>query len=541
LGANIVLSATPNNGYSPFDFKIDVTDENGNNPMGNTTISQVLTLAGGGIGCAIGMPGHDLHYTVILREAEAPTGVQPLYNLSVEGDFDPKKATTYVPLLLNDVNGSGYYARGCAPGTEIKVSVNLGFLSTWISWDSKNSEEFIWEADGVVLKSKKGSEQTFVMPANDVTITVYWPDFPLPDSGIDSGGIYTPDDTSGDSQIDNPSSTPSPYASWSGSYSVELSKATVALNEPIELTISGFDPNKTQFIYVDLDIVDGIGYYRYSFVVANGEARSKMELGAIEKVNSTTYRLKLSTKYAAKHKFRDISISEYPKYISDNTSDYPSDGSANYYTLFNILTESEAYSAIYYSANGTPRTVDIDFEIDVLSTTIEKPSTWAETEVNAALAAKLVPLALQSKYTQATTRAEFCALAVALYETATGKTLTDRVSFDDTTDANVEKAAAIAVVNGVGGNNFAPDAELTLEQAATMLSRLADAIGKPLTKTAATFADNGSVSSWAMEGVGQVQAAGVMGGVGDNTFAPQNPYTREQSIMTILRLYHIVK
>ena len=32
-----------------------------------------------------------------------------------------------------------------------------------------------------------------------------------------------------------------------------------------------------------------------------------------------------------------------------------------------------------------------------------------------------------------------------------------------------------------------------------------------------------------------------MSGVGDNTFAPQNPYTREQSIITILRLFNAMK
>jgi len=104
----------------------------------------------------------------------------------------------------------------------------------------------------------------------------------------------------------------------------------------------------------------------------------------------------------------------------------------------------------------------------------------------------------------------------------------------------VEKAAFIGVVNGVGDNKFDPDAQLTREQAATMLSRLADAVGKPLPKQAAAFKDNGDISDWALESVGQMQAAGIMNGVGDNIFAPQDPYTREQSIVTILRLYGIV-
>ena len=170
----------------------------------------------------------------------------------------------------------------------------------------------------------------------------------------------------------------------------------------------------------------------------------------------------------------------------------------------------------------------------------EAPSTWAVEAVNKAIAANLVPASLQSKYTQATTRAEFCALGVSLYESVKGE-ITERATFSDTSDINVQKLASIGVVNGVGDNKFGPDNPLTREQAATMLSRLAEAIGKPLTQQAAAFNDKSSIASYALDAVGQMQATEVMGGVGNNTFAPKSPYTREQSIITIMRLYDIVK
>ena len=90
----------------------------------------------------------------------------------------------------------------------------------------------------------------------------------------------------------------------------------------------------------------------------------------------------------------------------------------------------------------------------------------------------------------------------------------------------------------IDNNLFDPNANLTREQAAVMLSRLADAIGKPLPNQAATFADNTAISAWAVENAGQVQAAGIMGGVGNNEFAPKDPYTREQSIITMIRLWN---
>jgi len=169
-----------------------------------------------------------------------------------------------------------------------------------------------------------------------------------------------------------------------------------------------------------------------------------------------------------------------------------------------------------------------------------QPSSWAVEQVNAAIAAGLVPQNLQSAYTQVTTRAEFAALAVALYETVTGTEITGRMQFSDTSDVNVQKMGYLGVVTGVGGGNFAPNNTLTREQAAVMLARLAYAIGQPIPASAPTFADNNQISSWAIDGVGQMQSSGIMGGVGNNQFAPLGNYTREQSIVTMMRLFDLL-
>lgn len=167
------------------------------------------------------------------------------------------------------------------------------------------------------------------------------------------------------------------------------------------------------------------------------------------------------------------------------------------------------------------------------------PSAWAQDYVDAAVAAGLVPARLRSNFTQAITRAEFSALAVALYENRRG-TISGREIFSDTSDVHVQKAAYVGLVNGVGDNNFDPNGTLTREQAAVLVSRLASGVGHPLSGSDAAFADNSSISNWAREGVSHVHAAGIMGGVGDNRFDPIGAYTREQSIVTILRLYELL-
>jgi hypothetical protein len=101
--------------------------------------------------------------------------------------------------------------------------------------------------------------------------------------------------------------------------------------------------------------------------------------------------------------------------------------------------------------------------------------------------------------------------------------------------------AALGVVYGVGGSRFNPNGALTREQAAAILSRLAQVVGRPLPYGAASYADLGSAFDYAKAAIGQVQAAGVMEGVAAGYFSPKTAYTRAQSIATIWRLYNYVR
>ena len=101
--------------------------------------------------------------------------------------------------------------------------------------------------------------------------------------------------------------------------------------------------------------------------------------------------------------------------------------------------------------------------------------------------------------------------------------------------------AGLGVVLGAGAGTFDPDGTLTREQAATMLSRLSSVMGHPLPAGTADFTDGASIAAWAVEAVGQMQSSGIMGGTGGGAFTPQGTYTREQSILTILRLYELTQ
>lgn len=110
----------------------------------------------------------------------------------------------------------------------------------------------------------------------------------------------------------------------------------------------------------------------------------------------------------------------------------------------------------------------------------EGASDWAVPFVTTAISQNLVPYHLQSDYTAPITRAEFCSLAVAVYEEKMGYEIDERVLFSDTTDENIEKAAGIGIVSEKSEGIFDPTAEITRQEAAIILSQLTHATGHTL-------------------------------------------------------------
>lgn len=164
-------------------------------------------------------------------------------------------------------------------------------------------------------------------------------------------------------------------------------------------------------------------------------------------------------------------------------------------------------------------------------------SSWAETYVYAGISNNIIPTTLQNSYTSPITRGEFCALAVATYEEVKRTEITGRKSFSDTSDANVEKMASLGVVSGTSETTFSPDSNITREQAAVILCNLASSLDIALNPLASTFADQSEMSSWAVESIGKANATGLMNGTEETLFSPQAQFTREQSMITTLKLY----
>jgi hypothetical protein len=194
-------------------------------------------------------------------------------------------------------------------------------------------------------------------------------------------------------------------------------------------------------------------------------------------------------------------------------------------------------------------------------------SNWAREDLAKAEALGLIPDSLKgADLTKPITRAEFAAVAVAVYENLTGSKTTPSPSntFTDTQNAEVLKAHNTGLMVGISADKFEPNTLLNREQAATALTRVLKRAYIPgwtfatdgsytlsFTKPA-NFADDAQISGFAKDSVYFMAANGIIAGVGDNKFAPRAvtsaelaagyaSATREQAIIIGMRLVDNLK
>ncbi len=189
----------------------------------------------------------------------------------------------------------------------------------------------------------------------------------------------------------------------------------------------------------------------------------------------------------------------------------------------------------------------------------DTPSDWAMAEVRTALEKELIPLSQQERYTEQITRGDFCTLLMTMLVsktnsasieallTAKGVT-TDPATFTDVAAADstaILAANALGIVNGRGNGIFDPQSPITRQEAAAMLMRAAQVLGIEMGDEPMRFADMGEAADWAAIGIlytsSLVSESGkaVMGGVSETKFSPLTGYTREQAMLTMVRLWGV--
>jgi len=107
----------------------------------------------------------------------------------------------------------------------------------------------------------------------------------------------------------------------------------------------------------------------------------------------------------------------------------------------------------------------------VSENSIKGVSDWAKKEVGEAIEKGLVPKNLQGSYTKNITREEFCGLCAAVMKVwgIDFEYKKENLTFSDTNNKDVLTCAENGIVSGVGDNKFAPNNPIKRQEAARML------------------------------------------------------------------------
>ncbi len=232
-------------------------------------------------------------------------------------------------------------------------------------------------------------------------------------------------------------------------------------------------------------------------------------------------------------------ILEYENFFSAKTED-------GYVELINfnneILLNTKADLAWYYND-----TIDIlnDGKRQIYKIGGGEPSNWATYGVNQMNTLELTPNKLKGLYQKNITRSEFCdIIANIIYEKK--KLFSDEIMsiiaksevFKDTDSQNVAFCNAVGIVKGHGNGVFAPNDDITREEAAVIINNALKYLGINETSNGniTKLADYNKISSWAKDAVSSVVSKGLIVGVDGNKYDPQGLLSREQAIVICYRL-----
>lgn len=342
-------------------------------------------------------------------------------------------------------------------------------------------------------------------------------------------------------------------------------------------TLTMVYPQIKGIIYFDTNTADSLYHYDLE---ENGEVADAYEKAGEE--NKTFLHTLNSTPqhYVSLDEFCDavdtvaISAYCYAHYSGDVYVDYYLDGAllgrgvgvAHELTLNadSLTTGSHTFTAVFSNGSNFNETKKyhltkneygvIDFAAEAESAPAAAVSSWAKDEVDMAYYMGLVPQYLLTDFTSKITREEFCMLIMSVVSKSLGmdnseilkhfgKTVNSG-AFTDTKNEAALVANAIGILNGRGNGIFDPHSSITRQEAAAMLYNTAKLLGTEGGEPNA-FADEESIASWAKNAVSFISSVkdrmsgnAVMGGVGNNMFGPLGTYTKEQAILTMVRLFN---
>ncbi len=246
--------------------------------------------------------------------------------------------------------------------------------------------------------------------------------------------------------------------------------------------------------------------------------------------------------------------------IKQLTDDSTIDKLIEKYGLNSPYENGEENATRYYSLKTMPGNIGVvpdAIPSDETSFTHTSYSDWAAGDIQKARDLEII--SGDYNFQDPICREDFCEIVYSYIKNVLGKDIKpkENINVVDTSSYAVSCLVGQEIIKGkaveelsptpsVGENptastfniTFAPKDFLTREEAAAILVRLVNkTIDIPVTELYFLFDDEEKISDWAMNSVQVICNMGVMKGVGENRFAPNDYYTAEQSIVTIVRIY----
>ena len=207
------------------------------------------------------------------------------------------------------------------------------------------------------------------------------------------------------------------------------------------------------------------------------------------------------------------------------------------YEKYNITTANYA-GAGPMPQNGGYGKLIAGAEHEDLSATFVPCSDWAASDITKAKDINLIRG--NYNFPSPVSREGFCELVYNYVSEYGGKAqVYGESKFTDTDNKKIGALSSLGIITGKSETEFAPNDLLTREEAAVILDRLIRVVHPNMASTELyyKFTDSSHISDWAFDSIQKICNMGIMKGVGNNNFAPEENYTTEQAIVTLVRVY----
>lgn len=177
---------------------------------------------------------------------------------------------------------------------------------------------------------------------------------------------------------------------------------------------------------------------------------------------------------------------------------------------------------------------------------------WAVSPVQQAASRSLLPYELSSNYGGYISREQFCMLLSNFIAVTNGyASIDDYMRYNnqnyllnyftdcDGRDPSISILYSMGIVSGKSDGIFDPDACITRQEAAKMLTETASKFKYIQTNYNLVYDDNDLIAPWAEFYVKWVSDNGIMSGIDKTHFDPTGYYTRQQAIATVTRLFDV--